>query len=92
MEVWEVRGGEGLRTLVIAEGRPEEFVPQSGGIHIEDGALIFVVEATVVRVVAEHQPEIRLSVGARVIIERVAGALLAIGGAVAGRAGIAKDP
>src|SRR5205085_2447893 len=50
---------------MIADGWPEEAVPQRGRIEIEHRSLIFRVEAGIVSVVAEHQPEIGRAVCGR---------------------------
>src|SRR5262245_19246642 len=46
--------------FVVADGRPERPAAKPGLVNIEDGGLIFRILAIAVRVVAEHQPYIRL--------------------------------
>ena len=73
--------------VVVADRGPEDGLTQEGRIHVEDRALVLGVEAAIVGVVAEHQPEVRVARPGEVAVRVAHGR-----GAGTGGAGVSEDP
>ena len=73
--------------VVVAQRRPEDRFAQHGGVHLEHGGLVLEVGPLLVRVVAEHQPQI----GMPRAVERVVRVTHRFGIGIGG-SGVAENP